>query len=100
MHLPGLSKTHRQCGDNQLPYHITLDYAQLEPMAKNVSNGFTDIQEMRHSILLYIFTHTTPAIIYLTFTGLEGHMFLPGKGLEGHICHIVVTSQWRHCDVI
>ncbi len=27
-------------------------------------------------------------------------MSLPGKGLEVHICPIIVTSWWRHCDVI
>ncbi len=37
----------------------------------------------------------------LTLTGLEGHICpSPVKGLEGHICRSVVTSWWRHCDVI
>ncbi len=36
----------------------------------------------------------------LTLTGLEGHISLPGKGWEGHICPSVVTSWWHHCDII
>ncbi len=37
----------------------------------------------------------------LTLTGLEGHI-CPSmvKGQEGHICPYVVTSWWRHCEVI
>ncbi len=37
----------------------------------------------------------------LTLTGLQGHI-CPSlvKGLEGRICHCVVTSWWRNCDVI
>ncbi len=25
-------------------------------------------------------------------------MSLPGKGLEGHICHTIVTSWWPHLE--
>ncbi len=51
------------------------------------------IEEIRVSI---------PVSLYrLSLTGLEGHIY-PSlvKGLEGHICPCVVTSCWRHCDVI
>ncbi len=28
------------------------------------------------------------------------YMSLPVKGWEGHICPTIVTSWWRHCDII
>ncbi len=46
----------------------------------------------------------TDCVAFSTYgylTGLEGHI-CPSlvKGLEGHICPCVVTSWWRHYDVI
>ncbi len=57
---------------------------------------------MHTHISLHANLYSYHIMVYpLTLTGLEGHICPSlAKGLEGHICPSVVTSWWRHCDVI